>query len=466
MSDATPEKSNREQQENNNLVIYEDDEIKVLFWDGNSEKIIITFGDIGSLANETRYFADTPLKKLGLSTIGFMAKRANWFPKQSMHLAAEKSFPIISKFKKTIAYGGSMGGYAALKYSNLLQADVVITLCPQWSIDPIECNGNRNGYESYFEPSMTGMGITKEDLAGNIFAFYDPRHWKDSFHMRGIQQLGHKIEAIHVPHSGHQIIPVLAGTKPMSEFITGAEAGDLDGLRTAVNQTRRSSSKRAQIVIEKSSLRHPSLSGKLISNPAHLSILDPQLLSKIDNNILSRIDTQEHQAISLTILGRIMARNKCSIRERLLSNLYRSIELNSPSWVIERIQTHHNTFICYDLASSKLVHRTESDINSQSKILKYVFPFRLTSEFTTTAIIIDGTIYICMPEKSGDLQLEVANAELQDIENYIVITKEAKKIRLKVFGNYVCANRRGGIEFDRPSASHWEAFSISPQYQA
>ena len=76
MSDVNPEKTNT-QEETNNIVIYEDEEIKVVFWDGNAEKIIITFGDIGSLANETRYFSDTPLKKLGLSTIGFMAKRAN-----------------------------------------------------------------------------------------------------------------------------------------------------------------------------------------------------------------------------------------------------------------------------------------------------------------------------------------------------------------------------------------------------
>ncbi|WP_156322328.1 hypothetical protein [Pseudomonas sp. P1.8] len=68
--------------------------------------------------------------------------------------------------------------------------------------------------------------------------------------MRSIQQLGHKIEVIHIPHSGHQIIPILAGTKPISEFITMAETGDLDALRTAANRTRRSSTKRAQIAFE------------------------------------------------------------------------------------------------------------------------------------------------------------------------------------------------------------------------
>lgn len=77
--------------DNKEVVIYEDEQIKVLFWSGNSERIVVTFGDLISLAKETRYFADTPLKKLGLSSIGFMAKRGNWFPQQSMHLAAKKS---------------------------------------------------------------------------------------------------------------------------------------------------------------------------------------------------------------------------------------------------------------------------------------------------------------------------------------------------------------------------------------
>ena len=48
--------------QNKETVIYEDEQIRVLFWKGSSDRVVITFGDLISLAKETRYFADTPLK--------------------------------------------------------------------------------------------------------------------------------------------------------------------------------------------------------------------------------------------------------------------------------------------------------------------------------------------------------------------------------------------------------------------
>lgn len=459
MSDATSENPSKEQEEKKEVVIYEDDEIKVLFWEGHSEKIITTFGDLISLANETRYFADTPLKKLGLSTIGFMAKRGNWFPKKSVLLASEKTLPIVSRYTKNIMYGGSMGGYAALKYSKLLQADVVISLCPQWSIDPIECNGNKSGYESYFEPSMTGMGIIKNDLAGKLFAFYDPRHSNDSFHMRNIRQLGFPIEVIHVPHSGHHITTVLAGTTPISELIEKAETGDLEGLKKAVSTARRASVKRAQMVIEKSSLRHPAMSGKLISKPLHLRKLGLQSATNVDNNILSKIDTEKYPEISLTILNRIIARNKCTIRAQFLSSLRKNIELKSYYCLSGKIKTHHETFVCYDLISAKLVHKPALEINTNSSIFKYVSPIRLTSGITTIAVMADDNAYICTLVNRESVQLK-PTTEIIEHNEYITINEEDGNIRLKMPGVYACANKNGRIEVNRSSASHWENFRI------
>jgi hypothetical protein len=389
-----------------------------------------------------------------------MAKRGNWFPKKSVLLASKKIVPISSKYTKNILYGGSMGGYAALKYSKLLQANAVIALCPQWSIDPIECNGNKSGYEAYFEPSMTGMGIAKEDLAGQIFAFYDPRHLQDSFHMRKIQQLGYPIEVIHVPHSGHHITTVLAGTKPISELIDRAELGDLDGLKKAASVARRSSVKRAQIVIEKSSFRHPAMSGRLTSEPLHLKKLGLQLSTTVDNNIFSKIDTQKYPEISLTVLRRIIARNKCTVRAQLLSSLYRNIELKSDYRLNAKILTHHETFVCYDLISAKLVHKSATEIDTHPSTLKYVNPIRLTSGVTTTAILADEIVYICILENRELVQLKPAAVALQDHEEYITIKDEGGNTRLKMPGIYACANKNGRIEVNRPSASHWENFRI------
>lgn len=446
--------------DNKEVVIYEDEQIKVLFWSGNSERIVVTFGDLISLAKETRYFADTPLKKLGLSSIGFMAKRGNWFPQQSMHLAAKKALPIISKYKKNVLYGGSMGGYAALKYSKLLKGNVIISLCPQWSIDPIQCEGFKTGYEKHFTQELTGMGITKEDLAGKIFTFYDPSHAKDSFHIKKIKELGYPIHITHVPYSGHHVTTVLAGTKSISLLIDQAEHTDLQGLRSTASTVRRSSAKRAQIVIEKASTRHPLLAGRLINTSPHQAKLDSKTLSISDSNILGNIDIAKHPKVALPVLNRIISRNKCSIRGQRLSALHQSIQLKPLSYTPGIIQTHHNSFLCYDLSSGKLTHRSRDEIDNKPTILTYVLACKLKSGASIIGIMLENTPYLCIPDKSGNTQLIAMTIDLEKPEKFICIKEEAGKTRLTYLGNYVCANRRGDLEFNKQSASHWETYKI------
>ena len=462
--DAKPENP-LSMKDNKEVVIYEDKQIKVLFWRGNSDRIVVTFGDLISLAKETRYFADTPLKKLGLSSIGFMAKRGNWFPQQSMHLAAKKALPIISKYDKNVIYGGSMGGYAALKYSKLLKGNVVISLCPQWSIDPAQCEGFKTGYEKHFTQDLTGMGITKEDLAGNIFTFYDPGYAKDSFHIKKIKELGYPVHITHVPYSGHHVTTVLAGTKSISLLIDQAEHTDLQGLRSTASTVRRTSTKRAQIVIEKASTRHPLLAGRLINTPSHQEKLDSKTLSTSDSNILGSIDAAKHPEVALLVLHRIISRNKCPIRGQRLSALYQSIELKPLSYTLGTIQTHHSSYLCYDLSSGKLTHRSRDEINNKPTILTYAQALKLVSGTCTIGVIFENTPYLCIPDKSGNTQLIAITIDLEKPERSISIKEESGKIRLTHRGNYVCANRRGDLSFDKQSASHWETYRIQAQHQ-
>ena len=447
-------------------VIYEDEQIRVLFWKGSSDKVVITFGDLISLAKETRYFADTPLKKLGLSAIGFMAKRGNWFPQKSMHLAAKVAVPLINDYNNNVIYGGSMGGYAALKYSKLLKGRVIISLCPQWSIDPVECKGFETGYEKHFTPEMSGMGITKDDLAGNIFTFYDPAYAKDSFHLQKIRQLGYPMHVIHVPHSDHHVTTVLAGTQSMSELIDKAEKTDLQGLRLTSSIARRASAKRAQMVIEKASARHPLLAGRLINTSSHQKKLDAKTLSACDSVLLGNIDAAEHPDISLPIISRIISRNKCMVRGQRLTELYQRIEMKLRSPMAGTIRTHHDSFLCYDLSSGKLTHKTKHEIDAKPTTLTYAMALKSPSGTSAIGILWDNTPYFCITDKSGNTQLTATTFNMEHSENLISIEEGSGTTRLINNGNYVCANRRGDLAFDKQSASHWEAFRIQAAQRA
>src|SRR5271168_4492658 len=100
-----------------------------------SSFVLITFGDLIMLASGLNFFAEAPTTKSEISCVGIMAKKGNWYPVESLKAAATALASIIQGYDRRITYGGSMGGYAAIKFSRLLGATEVISLCPQWSID-------------------------------------------------------------------------------------------------------------------------------------------------------------------------------------------------------------------------------------------------------------------------------------------------------------------------------------------
>ncbi len=170
-------------------MVFEDAHLRVMFQPGGSDMLLLTFGDAAVLADGTRFFADTVASKFGINCLGFMARAPNWYPASSMRAAARAVAYTLAAFGIRIFYGSSMGAYAAVKYSALLGATHVLTLCPQWSIDPAECGGNESGYRDFFRPEMAGMGVTGADMAGEITVFYDPGQRDDAYHYRMLEAL-------------------------------------------------------------------------------------------------------------------------------------------------------------------------------------------------------------------------------------------------------------------------------------
>ena len=76
--------------------------------------------------------AEKSLAKFEFNVIGIMPKEKSWFPAESMHNLFKAIEDLIAPFQKRIGYGGSMGGYAAIKYSKLLGLSRVVSLVPQF----------------------------------------------------------------------------------------------------------------------------------------------------------------------------------------------------------------------------------------------------------------------------------------------------------------------------------------------
>lgn len=220
-------------------IVYDDEEIRVIWSPGQSDFLVITFGDLISPASGCHFFADAPLRKLGISAIGIMSKSDNWYPDRNMRAAAATIGAIARDYDVRVAYGGSMGGYGAIKFSRLLGASHVIALCPQWSIDAAECEGFDPGWTIHYRPAMAGMGIRVPDIAGKIFVFSDLYNKTDAHHCRMIAMNCSSVQFINVPMADHYVTTIFAGTANLDHLLRSCIRADLTALRRFSRQTRK-----------------------------------------------------------------------------------------------------------------------------------------------------------------------------------------------------------------------------------
>jgi hypothetical protein len=239
--------------------IYEDDDIVVFWHQGATPYVLITFADLIGLTSENRFFADTPVIKNTITCLGFVAKTPNWYPAEVVARALFVARPLLELFTERIVYGGSMGGYGAIRHSASLQATCVIALCPQWSLDRQEWQNFDPGFRRFFSPALRRMGIRAEHAAGKIFVFYDPDCAIDRGHAEQIMRVVPMADGVHVFNSDHHVTPVFAGSSNLMELIALARTGDVESLGRLANRLRRWSMLSTHVLLERAVMRHPLL---------------------------------------------------------------------------------------------------------------------------------------------------------------------------------------------------------------
>ncbi|MFW2161105.1 hypothetical protein ACG93T_06930 [Acinetobacter beijerinckii] len=201
-------------------IIFEDEHIRVIFLKGSSDTLVISFGDLISRAKGMSINAEKSLIKYQYNVIGIMPKQKSWFPKSSMLQMQQQIEPILQQFKGIVGYGGSMGGYAAIKYSNLLNMQKIVAFVPQYSIDPNVVEDRR--YAEFFDANIhQDMQIQSDevDSSREYIIVYDPYYAEDKEHFLKIQPLLPKMHVIHLPFTGHEALSVLASSELLNDFV-------------------------------------------------------------------------------------------------------------------------------------------------------------------------------------------------------------------------------------------------------
>ncbi|WP_234856529.1 hypothetical protein [Acinetobacter junii] len=201
-------------------IIFEDEHIRVIFLKGSSDTLVVSFGDLISRAKGMSINAEKSLIKYEYNVIGIMPKLKTWFPKASMLQMQQQIQPILEQFEKRVGYGGSMGGYAAIKYSNLLNMQKIVAFVPQFSIDPEVVEDRR--YAEFFDASIhQNMQIQADevDASREYILVYDPYFAEDKEHFLKIKPLLPQMDVIHLPFTAHEALSVLASSQLLHDFV-------------------------------------------------------------------------------------------------------------------------------------------------------------------------------------------------------------------------------------------------------
>ena len=434
--------------------LYEDKYIKVLSQAGDSDFLVVTFGDLVTLANGDRYSADVPIKKLRINCLGFMAKQGNWYPFESMIRARDAIAETTSKYRNIVTYGGSMGGYAAIKYSRILGSTVSIAFCPQWSIDKNECNGTNPGYQRYYAPHMQGMGITKDDIGGTIIVAYDPDHHRDAFHAKRIEALSSSVVPVRARSTDHHVTLVLAGTQHLGQMIRLALEKDTHELKVLINNIRRSHPRRTKILLNKLSQRHPRLFEGVISNASVFSKIDSQDLSEMLSKSLAACLANNSYATALGMISRLENLGICRTRKNGLAKVREELKGIIAKSYFKELMTSHKTVIEYDVVSGKLVHSKASCMRSD-RLAACISSLR-GREYL--ALLDNDTLVYPIVRKDGLTSIVDELTALVCTSNLLVIARTEHNFTIKIGDRFLSAESDGGISFNREEVKAWELF--------
>lgn len=259
------------------MIVFDDDEIQVIFHEGVGDVLLVTFAPLNALSDDTDFFGRSLVQRMGLSALGFTAKRPNWYPGANVDAALSATEHLRAGYGEVVTYGASMGGYAAAKYSRPLGASTALSICPQWSINPAHTADFDLRYQEYFVQERTGHAIRHEDVSGRIYVFVDPGCAPDFGHAKRIPSA----EIVPVHSAEHHVTGMLAGTAAFESLFAASRRRDARELRATVARLRRASTRRLVEVIKKARRRHPEWAGMLKHTRAGVLAANPRLLAEV-----------------------------------------------------------------------------------------------------------------------------------------------------------------------------------------
>lgn len=189
-------------------------------------------------------FGEEAFAQAAVPAIHVVNRRNSWYQEPEWRGMVAAVAAATAPYRRVLAYGSSMGGYAALRFGKMIGATAALAISPQYSLHPGKADfdtrwakavrGNR------WQPELAGP--LPADLPAMIV--YDPAHTLDRHHVDLIAR-EMPVQRIALPYSGHPSGGYLAECGLLRPLVLDALAGNSDFtalIRAARGHRRKSTS--------------------------------------------------------------------------------------------------------------------------------------------------------------------------------------------------------------------------------
>ncbi|MBS7788965.1 tetratricopeptide repeat protein [Roseococcus sp. SDR] len=195
------------------MILFDGNDIKVVGrqFQATGGDLVITFTGRAANPPVEKGFGETYLEKRGISAIHFISKKNHWWqtPETVEALESLRASGVFEGRRLTL-YGSSMGGYAAMRFSRLLQPYQVVVFSPQFSIDaakvPFETRWRNYAAKLDFAADNMAEGI---DPKSRMLVLFDPMFRPDAKHVALFEAL-RPVERVIIPFAGHNTARLLS----------------------------------------------------------------------------------------------------------------------------------------------------------------------------------------------------------------------------------------------------------------
>lgn len=194
-----------------------------------SGAIFLTFEHAGGPQVRLRKYREgwgaAALRLRQVDHVAVKPKRADWYTRPDLPEVLAQLRPLFARYDRVVPFGGSMGGFAALTFADLVGATTVIAITPQSTLDQAKVP-----WDDRFPPALDcdfsgpyGDAVGKSASAAQVLVVLDRFCEPDMRHLARLQAAN--VQVLNLPFMGHTLAVDLQRMGLLAYLITSVGSG-------------------------------------------------------------------------------------------------------------------------------------------------------------------------------------------------------------------------------------------------